>query len=72
MLGLGLDPNAVHPPDVTANNGPDQPGEEHDTGGEQFTESVGGVGAHAGQDVLVGGHREAGVGVAEALGDDLD
>lgn len=37
-------------------------------GGEQFGEPVGGVGAHAGQDVLVGGPGEAGVGVAEAFG----
>ena len=30
------------------------------------------LGSHAGQDVLVGGHGEAGVGVTEAFGDDLD
>ena len=35
-------------------------------------EVVGGVGTHAGQDVLVGVHSEAGMGVAEAFADDLD
>jgi len=33
---------------------------------------LGGIRAHTGEDVLAGGHGEAGVGVAEALGDDLD
>ena len=40
-------------------------------GGESSAGAVGGVGAHAGQDMLAGGHGEAGVGVAEAFGDDL-
>ncbi len=33
---------------------------------------MGGGGAHAGHHVLVGGHREAGVCVAESFGHDLD
>jgi len=41
-------------------------------GGEERGEAVGGVGSRAGQDVLVGGHGEAVVGVTEAFGDDLD
>ena len=41
-------------------------------GGDEGGEAVGCVGAHAGEDVLVGGHGEAGVGVAESFGADLD
>jgi hypothetical protein len=40
--------------------------------GQHETEVVGGGRAHAGHDVLVGGHGEAGVGVAESFGHDLD
>ena len=41
-------------------------------GGDHVGEVEGGGGAHAGDEVLVGGHGEAGVGVAEAFGDNLD
>jgi hypothetical protein len=41
-------------------------------GGEQGGEVCCGGGTHAGQQVLVGGHGEAGVGVAEAFGHDFD
>lgn len=41
-------------------------------GGEQVAEPVSGVGSHAGEDVLVGGHGEVGVGVTEPFGHDLD
>ena len=39
---------------------------------DEVGESMCGVGAHPRQDVLVGGHREAGVCVTEALGHDFD
>ncbi|MFT7650123.1 MAG: hypothetical protein ACI8Y4_004888 [Candidatus Poriferisodalaceae bacterium] len=41
-------------------------------GGDERGEAVGGVGAHVREYVLVGGHGEAGVGVAGAFGHDLD
>lgn len=41
-------------------------------GGEALFEARGGLGAHAGEEVLVGGHGEAGVGVAESFRDDFD
>ena len=41
-------------------------------GGEELFEAGGGLGAHAGEEVLVGGHGEAGVGVAESFRDDFD
>src|SRR3712207_7541323 len=39
---------------------------------DELAEAAGGVGAHPGEHVLVGRHGEAGVGVAEPLGHDLD
>ena len=41
-------------------------------GGNEVGEVGGGGGAHAGDEVLVGGHGEAGMAVAESFGDDLD
>ena len=41
-------------------------------GGDEVAGVDGGAGAHAGDEVLVGGHGEAGVGMAESFGDDLD
>jgi hypothetical protein len=41
-------------------------------GGEEFAESGGSIFLHSGDDVLVGGHGERRVGVAESFGDDLD
>ena len=41
-------------------------------GGDHGGEPVGGGGAHPGQQVLVGVHRERGVGVSESFADDLD
>ncbi len=39
---------------------------------DQFGESGGCCGAHAGEEVLVGVHREAWMSVAESFGDNLD
>jgi len=40
--------------------------------GDEFLEDAGGLGLHAGQDMLVGVDGERRVGVAEAFGDDFD
>ena len=39
--------------------------------GDEVAGVDGGAGAHAGDEVSVGGHGEAGVGMAESFGDDL-
>ena len=39
--------------------------------GEELSKCGGGVVLHSGKHVLVGRHRERGVGMAEAFGDDL-